>query len=227
MRKDFQEDIEFLCTSETVSIHSGVGVITIVCYPVVLEVFKTNGTKEIYGFIIMSDSKSKNFNTVKHFEEKCIELIWNLGYNIIHYDRITDGCSSQFWCYGSYYHLEHMHEDLGIYLIDFHRYEYNKGKNLLDALGSLLKRKMRSGALQNRVFGSKQDYMQRMFDEIEDDTNLEDLAFDKLVYSYSLWFSYNTIWCYKGFKMKYNWIAQEISLAQYLSLKNKFFSKWD
>ena len=94
------------------------------------------------------------------------------------YDRITDGCSSQFWCYGSYYHLEHMPEDLGIYLINFHRYERYEGKNLSDALGSLLKRKMRSGALQNRVFGSKQDYMQRMLDEIEDDTDLEDLVFD-------------------------------------------------
>ena len=126
----------------------------------------------------MSDTKSKNFDTVKHFEEKCIQFIRNLGYNIVRYDRITDGCSSQFWCYGSYYHLEHMQEDLGIYLINFHRYERYEGKNLSDALGSLLKREMRSGALQNRVFGSKQDYMQRMLDEIEDDTDLEDLVFD-------------------------------------------------
>ena len=146
-REDFQEDIKFLCTSETVSTHRGVGVITMVCYPVVLEVFKTDGTKEMYGFIIMSDTKSKNFDTVKHFEEKCIQFIRNLGYNIVRYDRITDGCSSQFWCYGSYYHLEHMPEDLGIYLINFHRYERYEGKNLSDALGSLLKRKMRSGAL--------------------------------------------------------------------------------
>ena len=71
-----------------------------------------------------------------------------------------------------------MPEDLGIYLINFHRYERYEGKNLSDALGSLLKRKMRSGALQNRVFGSKQDYMQRMLYEIEDDTDLEDLVFD-------------------------------------------------
>ena len=55
-REDFQEDIKFLCTSETVSTHRGVGVITMVCYPVVLEVFKNDGTKEMYGFIIMSDT---------------------------------------------------------------------------------------------------------------------------------------------------------------------------
>ena len=48
-----------------------------------------------------------------------------------------------------------------------------------------------------------------MLDEIEDDNNLEDLAFDKLVYPYSLQLSYNTISCYKGFKMKSNSIVQE------------------
>ena len=88
-REDFQEDIKFLCTSETVSTHRGVGVITMVCYPVVLEVFKTDGTKEMYGFIIMSDTKSKNFDTVKHFEEKCIQFIRNLGYNIVRYHRMV------------------------------------------------------------------------------------------------------------------------------------------
>ena len=55
--------------------------------------------------------------------------------------------------------------------------------------------------------------MQQMSDETEDDTDLEDLAFDKLVYSYPLQFSYNIIWCYKGFEMKYDWIVQEISPA--------------
>ena len=177
-REDFQEDIKFLCASETASTHRGVGVITMVCYPVVLELFKTDKTKEMHEYIIMSDTKSKNYDTVKHFEEKCIEYIRNDGYNIVSYDRITDGCSSQFWCFGSYSHLDRMPKDLNIQLLNFHRYERSEGKNLSDALGSLLKRKMRSGALQNRIFGSKEDYMIRMLVEIHDDTNLDDLVFD-------------------------------------------------
>ena len=35
-------------------------------------------------------------------------------YNIIRYNRITDGCSSQYWCYGSFHHLETMPTDLNI-----------------------------------------------------------------------------------------------------------------
>lgn len=86
--KDFQKDIKFLCTPKRVSTHRGVGVITMVCCLVVLEVFKTDGTKEMHGFIFMPDTKSKNFDTVKHFEEKCIESIRNLGYNTIRTIRL-------------------------------------------------------------------------------------------------------------------------------------------
>ena len=46
-----------------------------------------------------------------------------------------------------------------------------------DALGSLLKRRMRSGALQNRIYGCRDDYMKRMLEEIDDDTDLDDLVF--------------------------------------------------
>lgn len=177
-REDFQEDIKFLCTSETVSTHRGIGVITMVCYPVVLEVFKADGTKEMYGFIILSNTKCKGFDTVKYFEEKCLTEVRSIGYNIVRYDRISDGCSSQFWCYGTFHHLQHMPDNLGISLINFHRYERYEGKNLSDALGSLLKRKMRGGALQNRVFGNKKEYMERMLDEIDDDTDLDEIAFN-------------------------------------------------
>ena len=45
-------------------------------------------------------------------------------------------------------------------------------------LGSLLKCKMRSGALEGRIFGSKDEYMKGMLEEIEDDTNIEDLVFE-------------------------------------------------
>lgn len=106
-----------------------------VCYPVVLEVFKADGTKEMYGFIIMSDTKCKGFDTVKHFEERCLAEVWSIGYNIVRYDRISDGCSSQFWCYGTFHYLQHMPDNLGISLINFHRYERYEGKNLSDALG--------------------------------------------------------------------------------------------
>ena len=121
--------------------------ITIICHPVELEVFNTDGTKEMYGFINMSDTKSKNSDTIKHFEEKSTEFIWNLSYNITCYDKITDGYSSQFWCYGSCYHLEYMPEDLGICQINCHHYERYEGKNFSDALGSLLMRKIRSSLL--------------------------------------------------------------------------------
>ena len=177
-REDYQEDIKFLCMSETVSTHRGVGVITMVCNPIVMEIFFDDGTKQLIGIIYLSNVKNKNFNTVRHFEEKCIEYVkQQLGYKIRRYDRLTDGCSSQYWCYGSFHHLETMPTDLDIPNIKFHRYEPYEGKNFSDALGSILKQKMRSEALQNKVFGNNEESMQQILDEIDDDTELDDLVF--------------------------------------------------
>ena len=58
--------------SETVPTHRGVGVITMVCYPIVMEIFFNDGTKQLIGIIYLSNVKNKNFDTVTHFEEKCI-----------------------------------------------------------------------------------------------------------------------------------------------------------
>ena len=70
--------------------------------------------------------------------------------------------------------METMPTDLDIPNINFHRYKPYEGKNFSDALGSILKRKMRSGALQNKVFGNNEESMQ----QIDDDTDLGDLVFE-------------------------------------------------
>ena len=56
-------------------------------------------------------------------KEQCISYVQSLGHNIIRYDRLTDGCSSQFWCYGSMYHLESMFKKYDISLANQHSYE--------------------------------------------------------------------------------------------------------
>ena len=181
-REDYQEDIKFLCMSETVSTHRGIGVITMVCYPIVMEVFFPDGSKELRGIIYLSNTKNKNFDTVRYFEERCVDYVRKtLGHNVVRFDRITDGCSSQYWCYGTCHHLETMPAELDIPLINFHRYERYEGKNFSDALGSILKRKMRSGALQNKVYGNNEESMKQILEEIDDDTDLDDLVFENQI----------------------------------------------
>ena len=171
-REDYQEDIKFLCTSETVSTHRGHGVITMLCYPVVIDIFNADGSKELHGLIFMSNSKNKNFDTVNHFEEETIKHVKAMGKEIVRYQRITDGCTSQFWCYGSNKHLEDMPGKLQIPLVEFQRLERYEGENMSDALGSLLKRKMRTGALQSRK------YDDNIMDEINESIEPEDLVFE-------------------------------------------------
>ena len=78
-REDYQEDLKFLCTSETVATHRGIGVITMLCYPIVMEIFKGDGTSEMIGIVYMSDTKSKNFITVRCFENMAIAYIKSFG----------------------------------------------------------------------------------------------------------------------------------------------------
>lgn len=97
--------------------------------------FLNDGQKKLHGIIYFSVVKNKNFETVQHFGEKCIEYVRGLGYTILRYDSITDGHIIQYWCYGSLYHLENMPTDLNISNSNFHCYEPYEGKSLSDALG--------------------------------------------------------------------------------------------
>ena len=106
-----------------------------------MEIFKGDGTTEIFGLVYMSDSKNKNFNTVRYFEDEAIKYIKSFGYNILRYDRLTDGCSSQFWCWGTFQHLENMPRDLQIPVINFHRYERYQGEKKIRCFGFTHKKK--------------------------------------------------------------------------------------
>ena len=98
-----------------------------VCYPIVLEIFHANSNKrELHGVIYMSDTKNKNFDTVNKLETKLFDYVEGLSYRIKRYDHISDGCSSQFWCWGTMKHLEDM--TIRVPLVNFHRYERYEGK---------------------------------------------------------------------------------------------------
>ena len=184
-REDYQEDIKFLCTSETVSTHRGHGVIMMLCYPVVLEIFKKNGEAELHGLVFLSNTKSKNFETVMYLEKKVVDYVKSMGYTVVRYDRLTDGCSSQFWCWGSCQYLENMPKNLDISVVNFHRYERYEGKNFSDALGSLVKRRMRTAALQNRVHGNDVADFENILNEAEDECEFEDLVFDSHIQAFN------------------------------------------
>ena len=148
-----------------------------VCYPVVLEIFLANtDDKEMHGVIFMSNTKVKNFNTVFNFENKVFDYVEKLGYCIQRYDRISDGCSSQFWCWGTFKHLEDMTKRVP--MITFHRYERYEGKNMSDALGSLIKRKSNDSALRHRLNALDEDNQADILEDMESGLEMEDLVFE-------------------------------------------------
>ena len=71
-----------------------------------------------------------------------------------------------------------MPENLNISVVNFHRYERYEGKNFSDALGSLVKRRMRTAALQNKVHGNDVADLDDILNEAEDECEFEDLVFE-------------------------------------------------
>ena len=53
-----------------------------------------------------------------------------------------------------------------------------RGKKKSDALGSLIKRKMRQSALQNKVSGNDVDGLQMVLGDLESECDLDDLVFE-------------------------------------------------
>ena len=91
-----------------------------------MESFHADGREKLHGVIFMSDTKDKSFNTVYHLELDAFDYVTKLGYTIGRYDRISGGCSSQFWCWGTYTYIQSMTSYVP--LINFHRYERYGGK---------------------------------------------------------------------------------------------------
>ena len=107
-----------------------------------------------------------------HLEKKVVHYVKSMEYTVVRYDRLTDGCSSQFWSWGSCQYLENMPKKLDISIVNFHRYERYEGENFSDALGSLVKRRMRTATLQNKVQGNDvADF--EILNEAEDECDLK------------------------------------------------------
>ena len=61
------------------------------CYPVLLKIFRKNGKAELHGLVFLSNTKSKNFKTVMHLEKKVVDYVKSMEYTVVRYDRLTDG----------------------------------------------------------------------------------------------------------------------------------------
>ena len=61
---------------------------------------------------------------------------------------------------------------------NFHRYERYDGKNMSNALGSMLKRKSNDSALSQRVNALDEEGTAEVMEDIESGTHGEDLVFE-------------------------------------------------
>ena len=70
-------------------------------------------------------------------------------------------------------------------VVNFHRYERYEEKNFSDVLGSLVKKRMRTAALQNKVHGNDVADFQNILKEAEDECEFEDLVFENHIQAFN------------------------------------------
>ena len=150
-REDFQQDIQVLIREETVASHRGQGKISMTLYPVAVEVIDSSGT-HLHALTYTGHKLDKSYVTVHNYMLKTIDYFEKMyGKKCISYDRMTDGCGSQFWAYGSYWsacQLLENHDNLE--RVVFNWYAPSEGKNLSDAIGGIIKNVMRRGIMMRK-----------------------------------------------------------------------------
>ena len=148
-REDFQQDIQVLLREETVGSHRGQGKVSMVVYPIAVEVATSEGLN-LHALSFTGLKTEKSYSSVHCYMVKTIQHMESLynGRQCKLYQRMTDGCASQFWAYGSYASICELQKL--VERVEFSRYAANEGKNLNDAIGGIIKKCVNSGILMRR-----------------------------------------------------------------------------
>ena len=100
---DFQMDYLHTLDESTVASFRIPAFPPVVVYPAHVEVFHSDGKTTKHCLIFLSDRAPKNHATVHEFTVLTIEAMAKMhGKKVKRFHRISDGASSQFWCYGTY-----------------------------------------------------------------------------------------------------------------------------
>lgn len=162
-REDFQQDLKVTIREETVGSHRGQGKISMVLYPMAVEVIDSTGAN-LHALTYVGEKLEKSYVTVHTMMLKAIEHFESMyEKKVKSYERMTDGCSSQFWAYGSCASACELRKRDGMEKVVFNRYAPNEGKSLSDAIGGQIK----SGATRG--------IMMRKGEEM--DINSDDMGF--------------------------------------------------
>ena len=138
-REDFQQDVQVLLREETVASHRGQGKISMSMYPVAVEVIDCNGVN-LHALTFTGLHTEKSYSTVHRYTLEIIKYFEQMyDKKCSSYNRMTDGCGSQFWAYGSYWSACELKRTQNLKNVMFSRYAPSEGKNLSDAIGGIIK----------------------------------------------------------------------------------------
>ena len=146
--EDYQQNLEIEYNEMPTSMAFTSNKTTVALYPIVVE-YNINGVVLKGAIIFLSDDKIHDMQQVSAFEERMFEIMRDkIPHQIVNWQRWTDGAGHEFrsrFCNGEVVKLK---EKLNLKRCSFEYFEAHEGKNVSDALGSIIKNKVKRIMLQ-------------------------------------------------------------------------------
>ena len=140
--EDYQQNLEIVYNeTPTASVYSA-NKTSVALYPIVVE-YKINGVLHKGAIVFVSDDKLHDMQQVSAFEERMFEIIRSkIPHEIVSWQRWTDGAGHEFRSRFCNSELIRLKKILNLHSLSFEYFEAHEGKNVSDALGSIVKNKV-------------------------------------------------------------------------------------
>lgn len=139
--EDYQQNLEIEYAETPTAMAYSSNKTTVALYPIVAE-YEVNGVPHKGAIVFISDDKLHDFQQVSRFEERMFQILRDkVPHQIHHWQRWSDGCGHQFRSRFCNAEIQKIQKRLQLQSVKWEYFEAHEGKNLSDALGSMIKTK--------------------------------------------------------------------------------------
>ena len=147
--EDYQQNLEIEYSENPTSMAYSSNKTTVALYPIVLE-YKIDDAIYKSAIAFLSDDKLHDMQQVSEFEKRMFEILRSkIPNKIENWERWSDGCGHEFRSRFCNAELMKMTSKLNLKKVSWEYFEAHEGKNVSDALGSIIKTRLSRKLLEH------------------------------------------------------------------------------
>lgn len=141
--EDYQQNLEIEYNEMPTSMAFSSNKTTVALYPCVVE-YKVDDVLHKGAIVFLSDDKIHDMQQVSAFEMRMFEILRaKIPHDVTNWQRWSDGAGHEFRSQFCNAELMRLKNELGLTQASFEYFEAHEGKNVSDALGSIIKNKVK------------------------------------------------------------------------------------